>query len=136
MVRPPSGRIGPITPDERKAIISGSPVKGKYDTTVDSESAYEMLQKRVNDTAVTADAPQGGGVLGQIGSIVGTIFGTNTPRGKLSTGQVIARDVTRSVTNKVVGGVVADLGKSLGGSIGGSVGRAIVRGTLGSLLRR
>jgi DNA helicase HerA-like ATPase len=136
MVRPPSGRIGPITPDERKAIISGSPVKGKYDTTVDSESAYEMLQKRVNDTAVTADAPQGGGVHGQIGSIVGTIFGTNTPRGKLSTGQVIARDVTRSVTNKVVGGVVADLGKSLGGSIGGSVGRAIVRGTLGSLLRR
>jgi hypothetical protein len=74
----------------------------------------------------------GGGVLGQIGSIVGTIFGTNVPRGKLSTGQIIARDVTRSVTNKVVGGVAADLGKSMGGSIG----RAIVRGTLGGLLRR
>jgi len=135
LIRPPSARIGPVTPDERKAIIAGSPFKGKYDTAVDAESAYEMLQKRVAETAVTADAQQGG-VLGQIGSIVGTIFGTSTPRGKLSTGQVIARDVTRTVTNKVVGGVVANLGKSVGGSVGSSVGRAIVRSALGSLLRR
>ncbi len=37
MVRPPSARIGPITPEERKSIIDNSPVKGKYDTAVDSE---------------------------------------------------------------------------------------------------
>ena len=135
MIRPPTARIGPITPEERKAIMDKSPVKGKYDTTIDSESAYEVLQKRVAGTAAAAGGG-GGGVLGQIGAIVGTIFGTNVARGKMSTGQVIARDVTRSVTNKVVGGVVADLGKSVGGSIGGSVGRAIVRGALGGLLRR
>ena len=134
MVRPPSARIGPITPEERKAIMDNSPVKGKYDTTIDSESAYEVLQKRVAGTA--AGGVGAGGILGQIGAIVGTIFGTNVPRGKMSTGQVIARNVTRSVTNQVVGGVVADLGKSVGGSVGGSVGRAIVRGALGGLLRR
>jgi uncharacterized protein len=135
MVRPPTARIGPVTPDERKAIIAASPVKGKYDTTIDSESAYEVLQKRVGATAATASGG-GGGVLGQIGSIVGSIFGTNTPRGRLSTGQVIARNVTREVTNKVVGGVVADLGKSLGGAMGGSIGRSIVRGALGGILKR
>jgi DNA helicase HerA-like ATPase len=134
MIRPPTARIGPITPEERKAIMDKSPVKGKYDTTIDSESAYEVLQKRVAATA--AGGAGGGGILGQIGSIVGTIFGTNTPRGKMSTGQIVARSVTRSVTNKVVGGVAADLGKSVGGSVGGSVGRAIVRGALGGLLRR
>ena len=37
MVRPPSARIGPITPDERKAVMANSPVKGKYDQTIDSE---------------------------------------------------------------------------------------------------
>src|SRR5712671_3305541 len=37
MVRPPSARIGPITADERKALMAESPVKGKYDQTVDSE---------------------------------------------------------------------------------------------------
>jgi DNA helicase HerA-like ATPase len=133
MIRPPTARIGSITTDERKTIIDNSPVKGKYDTAIDSESAYEMLQKRVSGT--TAGGAGAGGILGQIGAIVGTIFGTNT-RGRMSTGQVIARSVTRSVTNKVVGGVAADLGKSVGGSIGGSVGRAIVRGALGGLLRR
>jgi len=136
LVRPPSARIGPITPEERKAIIDNSPVKGKYDTSIDSESAYEILQKRLAGTAAAADASGGGGILGQIGSMVGAIFGTNVSRGRLSTGQLIARNVTRSVTNKVVGGVAADLGKSMGGSIGGSVGRALVRGALGGLLRR
>jgi uncharacterized protein len=137
MIRPPTGRIGPITPEERKAIMDKSPVKGKYDTTIDSESAYEVLQKRVAGTAASPNGTAGGGgILGQIGSIVGTIFGTNVSRGRMSTGQIIARSVTRSVTNKVVGGVVADLGKSVGGSMGGSVGRALVRGALGGLLRR
>jgi uncharacterized protein len=136
MVRPPTARIGPITPEERKAIMNKSPVKGKYDTTIDSESAYEVLQKRVAGTLAPADGAGGGGILGQIGAIVGTIFGTNVSRGKMSTGQIIARNVTRSVTNKVVGGAAADLGKAMGGSIGGSVGRALVRGALGGLLRR
>jgi len=135
LVRPPSARIGPITPEERKATMDASPVKGKYDTAIDSESAYEVLQKRVAGSAAAPEG-SGGGILGQIGSIVGTVFGTNTLRGRLSTGQVIARSVTRSVTNKVIGGVAADLGKSVGGSLGGSVGRALVRGALGGLLRR
>ncbi|MCA1456806.1 DUF853 family protein [Bradyrhizobium sp. BRP22] len=139
MIRPPSARIGPVTPEERKKIIDASPFKGKYDTAVDSESAYEMLQKRIEGTAVTADGPEaggGGGILGQIGDIAATIFGTNVKRGRLSTGQVIARNVTRSVTNKVIGGIVADVGKSVGGQMGGSIGRALVRGALGGLLRR
>src|SRR5436305_4876608 len=73
MIRPPTARIGPITPEERKAIMNASPVKGKYDTAIDAESAYEMIQKRIAGTAAPADgadggAGAGGGVLGQIGS--------------------------------------------------------------------
>jgi DNA helicase HerA-like ATPase len=137
MIRPPTARIGPVTPEERKAIMNKSPLKGKYDTAIDRESAFEMLQKRVAKTAAPADGTGGGGgILGQLGSIVGTIFGTNVKRGRMSTGQVIARDVTRSVTNKVIGGVAADLGKAVGGSLGSSIGRSLVRGALGGLLRR
>ncbi|MGB3274235.1 MAG: helicase HerA-like C-terminal domain-containing protein [Xanthobacteraceae bacterium] len=137
LVRPPTGRMGTITDAERAAIVAASPVKGKYDTAADSESAYEILQKRVEEAQVDVNSPAaGGGVLGQIGSIVGSIFGTNGGRGRLTTGQKIARDVTRTVTNRVAGQVAADIGKSVGGSLGGSVGRAIVRGALGSLLRR
>ncbi len=138
MIRPPAARIGPITPEERKVIINASPVKGKYDTAVDSDSAYEMLQQRVAGSAATpAEAgPAGGGFLGTLGGIVGSIFGTNTSRGGLTTGQLIARSVTRSVTNKVVGGIVANVGKQVGGSLGSSIGREIVRGALGGIMKR
>src|ERR1700754_3745762 len=72
MVRPPSARIGPITPEERKTIMDASPVKGKYDTAIDAESAYEMIQKRIAGTAATADAGGGsdGGIWGHVGAIV------------------------------------------------------------------
>ncbi|MBV9555965.1 MAG: DUF853 domain-containing protein [Pseudolabrys sp.] len=152
LIRPPSGRVGPITPDERKAIIAKSPVKGKYDTAIDSESAYEILQKKLKDgsTTVTApapgqapgapapdQAPAGGGIMGGIGGFLGGLFGTNRPRGtRLTTSQTIAREVARTVTGRVAGQIAADLGKSMGGRVGGTVGRAIVRGTLGGILRR
>jgi uncharacterized protein len=146
MVRPPSARIGPITPEERAKIQSNSPVKGKYEATVDAESAYEQLQKRTADTAhpgtpgvpgAPGETPAGGGWLGGIGGMLGGIFGTNRPRGeRLTTGQLMAREITRSITSRVAGKVAADVGKSIGGSMGSSVGRAIVRGALGGILRR
>jgi uncharacterized protein len=140
MIRPPSARIGPVTPEERHAVIAASPVKGKYDQAVDAESAYEVLTQRVQSSAAPGqgqEADAGGGLLGQLGGLVGSIFGTSRPRGqRLSTGQLIARDITRTVTNQLAGKVAADLGKSIGGQLGGSVGRAIVRGALGGILRR
>ena len=152
IIRPPSARLGPITPEERKALIARSPVKGKYDQAIDSESAYEVLQQRMRSGAADRplapphspgelqEAPPSGGlgaVLGGLSDMLGGIFGTSRPRGKrLSTGQVVAREVTRSVTNRVAGQIAADIGKSLGGKTGSSVGRAIVRGTMGGILRR
>jgi len=147
-IRAPSARLGTITDAERNATIAASPVMGKYDTAIDSESAYEILQKRIHDTGATTapGAPgqeqpgqygQDGGMLGKIGGVFGSIFGTNRARGtRLSTGQLVTREITRSVTNRIAGQVASNLGKSLGGSVGGSIGRAIVRGTLGGILRR
>ena len=87
--------------------------------------------------ACSAQISWRGAVLGGLGEMLGGIFGTSRPRGKrLSTGQVVAREVTRSVTNRVAGQIAADIGKSLGGKMGSSVGRAIVRGTMGGILRR
>src|SRR5207302_7922802 len=37
MVRPPSGRLGPISDEERRALIAKSPVQGKYDQAIDRE---------------------------------------------------------------------------------------------------
>jgi hypothetical protein len=150
MIRPPTARIGPITPEERKAVMNKSPVKGKYDKTEDRESAFEMLQKRLpgavpgaapgDGAQPTPTGPQdqaAGGWLDKVGAIVATVFGTNVPRNRrLSTGQKVAREVTRSVSNQVFGQIAADIGKSIAGSTGRSVGRSIVRSTLGGIMRR
>ena len=65
LIRPPSARIGPITPDQRKSLIEASPLFGKYEETVDRDSAYEMLQKRVGEAAAAqeADANSWGSIL-------------------------------------------------------------------------
>jgi DNA helicase HerA-like ATPase len=154
LMRPPSSRIGTITPEERKQVIAMSPIGAIYDTPVDRQSAFEVLSARVETKVTTeiqtqqsstsqAPAPQtvpqgsvpqaGGG----IGGMLGGIFGTGQPRNqRLTTTQRITREVTRTVTNRVAGGVAAEIGRQVGGTFGGSVGRAIVRGMLGGILRR
>lgn len=44
---PPRCRMGAITDEERAAVRSRSPVDGKYDTAIDRESAYEILNRQV-----------------------------------------------------------------------------------------
>ncbi|HEX5674704.1 MAG TPA: helicase HerA-like domain-containing protein, partial [Azonexus sp.] len=44
MIFPPASRLGPLTAEERKAVIVASPFHAVYDLTVDRESAYEKLR--------------------------------------------------------------------------------------------
>src|SRR5438876_3583701 len=45
-VKPPQGRIGPVSDAERATLVKASPLAGKYEQSVDRESAYEVLNKR------------------------------------------------------------------------------------------
>jgi DNA helicase HerA-like ATPase len=124
---PPGSRIGPITDEERRALIAGSVVAGIYDTTQDRESAYERLKAGSAAEQPGAEAPdaqpdQGGG----IGDMLGDLFG-----GVLGGGQGSAR---RTASRRETPLQAAT--KSAARSIGTTIGRELVRGVLGSLLRR
>ena len=112
-VLPPASRIGPITPDERKAVLANSPVKGTYDKAVDRESAYEKLGNRAAVSAGAADAPAAGG--GFMDSLKGSLGGLMTGSGRKDS-------------------LVEAMAKSAVRTMGSTVGREIVRGVLGSLL--
>ncbi|MEM9779381.1 MAG: helicase HerA-like domain-containing protein, partial [Pseudomonadota bacterium] len=58
LIRPPSSRLGPLSNGERQDIIDGSPLRGLYDTAIDSESAYELLEKRAAAAAAVAEAEE------------------------------------------------------------------------------
>jgi DNA helicase HerA-like ATPase len=61
-IAPPRGRIGPATDAERAAAVKASPLGGKYERTVDRESAYEVLTGRATGGQVAHDeaAPPAG----------------------------------------------------------------------------
>uniref|UniRef100_UPI002AD54C78 helicase HerA-like domain-containing protein n=1 Tax=Halothiobacillus sp. TaxID=1891311 RepID=UPI002AD54C78 len=46
LLRPPVSRIGPLTAEERSAIMLRSRYKGRFDQPVDRESAFERLKTR------------------------------------------------------------------------------------------
>jgi uncharacterized protein len=153
MIRPPSARIGPVTPEERQAVIAKSPVKGKYDTAVDPESAYEILQKRLAAggglpapgagvpgapaTPGAPGAPEHVGFFRRIGNWFCNLFGIGRPRGQvLSTTQQVARNVARAVAAGVATQVAAELARKTGSKSAGDISKAVVRGALGGVLKR
>ena len=132
LIAPPRSRVGPVTAAERQAVIATSPVKGVYDTPVDRESAFEMLQKRAGTRAPAgpqAAGPQpagsqapvqgsaSGGLLGTIGGAIGGLFTSNGRR--MSTGELMMRSALQSAAR----------------AVGTQVARAIMRGILGGMQR-
>ena len=137
-VLPPGSQIGPITPEQRTALLQGSLVAGTYEKTIDRVSAYEKLKGRAGVTppgdpsaAAPASAPPatgrmpigtGGGDAapgaggGLIDGLKDAIFGSTGPRGGHYAG--LAEKAATSAVR----------------SIGSAVGRELIRGVLGSLL--
>ncbi len=118
-VLPPASRIGPLTAEERNAMIRRSLLFGHYEQAVDRESAYEKLKARAAQAAESAppsrtpqpqsQPQQGGGILGGLGDLLG-----GGPRG---TRQTAAEAAVKSAAR----------------AIGSNLGRQIVRGVLGSI---
>jgi hypothetical protein len=151
LICPPSARIGPVMPAERKAIIGKSPLRGKYDQTVDPDSAYEMLQRRVAgaeeapDEEAPTPTPSPWGQPGQTtpqtrqrrstgsaapppaessggrGDVLGGILGGGSSGG---------RPRGRMSTGEVV---VKQVARSVASQVGTQIGKALIRGVLGSL---
>jgi DNA helicase HerA-like ATPase len=140
LVVPPRSFLGAIAPDERKKIITASPFAGKYDQIVQRESASEQLAAgKIGQRAEAAQAPQqgGGGLLDALGGIFGG--GQATPAGRGRTArqpESMAASIAKSVARNVASQVGRDLGGAVLGKYGRTAGGAILRGVLGSILKR
>jgi DNA helicase HerA-like ATPase len=136
-VLPPGSQIGPITPEERKALLANSIVAGVYEKHVDRESAYEKLKGRTDAAATagsqssprtpqtmpagtagsgstTAPAPSEGPSI--LDGLKDAVFGSTGPRGGKREG--LAESMAKSAVR----------------SIGSAVGREIIRGVLGGIM--
>lgn len=120
LIRPPLSRLGPATPEERKAVIAGSPVAGQYDTAVDRESAFEVLTKKAAAAAEELEAQK-------------------AKEAELKEQERLAKEQARAQrqarpARRTESPMDAAL-KSTMRAVGSQVGRQLVRGVLGSLFR-
>jgi hypothetical protein len=124
-VLPPGSQLGPITPQQRQALMASSLVAGVYEKIVDRESAYEKLKGRAaaiseqagnaagnSKSANGAPSDEGGGLMGGLNDM---LFGSTGPRGG-------KRD-----------GLAQTMAKSAVRTMGTSLGREILRGVLGGI---
>jgi len=126
MVCPPHSQIGPITPEQRAAIIKGSVIAGVYETAVDRESAYEKLKGKVA-ASTTAAAPGESGV----GS---PTVPHSSDSGWLESATTALGGVLGAGGSRRGDTVVQAMVKSAARTMGSTMGRQIMRGVLGSLL--
>lgn len=131
MVSPPRSRMGPLTAEERRAVIQRSPVFGRYEAPVDRESAYEILNRRTAEAEAKAAEDSAAAARAREWSAQtpgGAGGATPKPR---ATPRSTAR-APQSMAEKAVQSAV----RSAGSTVGREVGRQVLRGLLGSLLKR
>lgn len=102
----PGSRIGPATESERQSIQAASMLAGKYDQSLDRESAYEVLAQLAlrAEEAKTAESTNGN-------LLTDFLFGSTGPRGGKRDGllQSVLKTEARREASRLVRGVLGSL---------------------------
>ncbi len=121
IILPPRSQIGPVPLEKRKEELYKSPFRGKYEQAIDRESAYEYMQKRAVQEAEQRAAEA-------------EMAANRKLAEARAKEEARAQRSARSASNKDT--VVDKVLKSAATSIGRQVAQGLVRGILGSFLKR
>jgi len=122
IICPPRCRMGAITPEERAVVRGRSPVGARYDSPVNRESAYEILNRRAleKEAAVAGEPPV-------VKTKPAKADKPAESRGKI--GELLWGTGRRQ-------GMVQTMAKQAARTVGSQIGRQILRGVLGGILGR
>jgi DNA helicase HerA-like ATPase len=128
LIRPPRSRVGPLQPQERAIMQSSSPLAGKYDTTVDRESAHEILGARATAAAEQAQAHQA-----EADAAKAAAAAEKERVKQLREQERLERERRRNPP--MAEAIARQLGRSVQRQVVNRVAGSLVRGLLGSLFR-
>ena len=142
LIVPPESQVGPVTPQERAAIMRGSLVAGVYDTPVDRESAYEKLMARAQekqaadaaearkaDAAKAAEAAER-----ERRQQEAELRKAETEARRREAAERRARKDSGAVDiGDLFGSVVRQTTRQVGNTVGREIGKTLLRGLLGGL---
>jgi DNA helicase HerA-like ATPase len=114
LMAPARCRMGAISDAERRAIVESSPIGSKYDTSLNRESAYEILSRKTSPASAPAPSAQPR---------------TQTEEG--SSGGALS-DLLWGTKKRQ--GMVESMAKQAARTVGSQIGRQILRGVLGGIL--
>ena len=130
-IMPPYSAFSPLSADERKALMSQSIVAGIYERAVDRDSAYEMLQRKVSESAAQQQAHLEAAQQAKQQETDAKQQAKEQER--LAREQQKADEKAQRERDKLTQDVLGTFAKSAARSLGGPTGQRLVRGLLGSL---
>ncbi|MEM1352965.1 MAG: helicase HerA-like domain-containing protein, partial [Pseudomonadota bacterium] len=130
LIRPPSSKLGPISTEARRALIAASPIAGKYEATLDRNSASEILSARADQAAKDAEVAEENA---EALSTAAREFNA----ARRYTGAKVSRSSARgpASSDSFAGDVAQAMASVVVKELKGTTGRRLVRGILGGLFR-
>jgi uncharacterized protein len=119
LIRPPSSQLGPLDEAARANVIAASPLRGKYDTAIDRDSAWERLRARAD--SATREAAQDEAAPREF------------ERGRRYDGKAAPAAQPKAKAASRSDSVGTAFAKSFARQLGTRSGQALVRGVLGSI---
>jgi len=115
LIRPPSSRLGPATMAERKDVMAESDMGSKYDEMIDRKSAEEMLNSKRDAMAEAQE---------------------KTQKKEVKEAKKSSKSKSSGRRKKSAGDHIMYEAKLIGRQLVRSQGRKLLRGILGSVMRR
>lgn len=126
LIRPPSSQLGPVSGEERAAILKASDMGLKYGTVLDRKSAYEILAQRAEAAAQGAASAEE--ELEELPAME-----REYRSARRYSGSRISRSTSRSYRNKDT--FASAMSEAVIKELKGTTGRRLVRGILGGLFK-
>ena len=156
LIKPPSTRVGPLSPEERNVIVTTDAIGAKYDTLLDRESAEEILKAKGDEAAAAAAATKAQNDADKAAAEQArqdAILAKETARAKAAQARLEAqqqreaermaaaqereeaRRAREAARPTMADKMIQSAGRSIASSVGRQIGNQLLRGILGGFLR-
>jgi DNA helicase HerA-like ATPase len=150
LIKPPSSRVGPLEPHERKLLLETDAIGTKYDAVADRHSAEEMLAAKAQEAAASAAADKARtesekqdalrakeeARLARERTQAEAAARREDERERRAAGREEARRAREADKPTMADKMLQSAGRSIASSVGRQIGNSLLRGLLGGLVRR
>lgn len=131
LILPPCSHIGPITADERTAIIQNSLVYGVYEKVLDRESAFEILKERMVETALIKKQEDEAAVESK--EKLARMKKEEAAMARAQAAKERAERAHKKANPDIFTEITKQVSRTASRTIGNELGRSLIRGIFGTL---